>query len=378
MAAPDDKPEVEPSSSLPVGIQAVLGGSVEGTRLELKAGWDEKTTGPQVLKTLCAFGNDLQNLNGGYIVIGVAEANGVAIRPVQGISDDELDAAQKWIRGNCNRIVPAYLPVMDTSMVDGKRVLVLWAPASDARPHQAPDGPKADRKSWVRIGSETVEAKAEVLTRLLQQTARVPFDDRRTFDATNEDLRIGLAREFLHDVGSDLVREPDVERVYAAMQLTRRVNGHTVPRNVALLFFSDEPQRWFRGASIELAEFSDDAGGDTIDEKIFSGPLPQQLRQCLSWLENMTTRHLQKQSDAAEAKRWVSYPMPALREALVNAVYHRSYESDVVEPIKVYLYPNRIVVASYPGPVEGIELSHLQGEEAMCSRLRNSRMRSIG
>jgi ATP-dependent DNA helicase RecG len=37
----------------------------------------------------------------------------------------------------------------------------------------------------------------------------------------------------------------------------------------------------------------------------------------------------------------------------VNAVYHRSYESEP-EPIKVYLHPDRIEIISYPGPFPGI------------------------
>jgi hypothetical protein len=138
-----------------------------------------------------------------------------------------------------------------------------------------------------------------------------------------------------------------------------------VPRNVGLIFFSDDPQRWFRGARIETAEFSDDAGGDTINEKVFKGPLPHQLRSCLSWLESMTTLHLHKQAQTPVAKTWASYPFPALREALVNAIYHRSYEADVVEPTKVYLYPNRVEVISYPGPVDGIELAHLLGDRPL-------------
>jgi ATP-dependent DNA helicase RecG len=50
----------------------------------------------------------------------------------------------------------------------------------------------------------------------------------------------------------------------------------------------------------------------------------------------------------------------AFREALVNAVYHRSYE-DMPEPVKVYLYPDRMEIISYPGPVPGIEIKHLEG-----------------
>jgi len=350
------------TSILPIGIGEILSGAIESARLEFKASWDPDKTGHQVLKTLCAFANDLQNLNGGYILMGVAEEDGVAVRPVKGIEARDIAAAQKWIRGNCQRIEPTFMPVFDTPEIDGKRVLVLWAPASDIRPHQAPDGAKGERKYWIRIGSETIEAKGELRTALIQQTARVPFDDRRAFEATNEDLRISLAREFLSDVRSDLVQETDAERVYTAMQITTRQNGRTVPKNIGLLFFTDDPQRWFRGARIEVVEFNDDAGGNTLTEQVFGGPLHHQLRQCLTWLESMTIRHLEKQRNVPETRGWVSFPVVALREALVNAVYHRGYE-DVVEPTKVYLYPNRIEIVSYPGPVMGIQAEHLRGEE---------------
>lgn len=351
-------------SSLPIGIGELLSGAVENARIELKASWDAETTGYQVLKTLCAFANDLQNLNGGYVVIGVAEREGGAVRPVQGIPDAQLDVAQKWIRGNCNRIDPVYMPVFDTPELDGKRLLVLWAPASDVRPHQAPDGPQGQREHWVRIGSQTIKARGEQLTALLQQTARVPFDDRRAFGATIRDLRLSLVSEFLSDVKSDLVLETDAEQVYAAMRITSPQNGHAVPKNIGLLFFSQDPQRWFRGARIEVVEFNDDAGGDTLTENVFAGPLHHQLRRCLTWLESMTTRHLEKQRNVPETRGWVSFPVQALREALVNAVYHRSYDGEV-EPTKVYLYPNRLEVISYPGPVPGLQLEHLNGERAM-------------
>ena len=48
-----------------------------------------------------------------------------------------------------------------------------------------------------------------------------------------------------------------------------------------------------------------------------------------------------------------------MRETLVNAVYHRGYDIDQPEPTKVYLYPSRVEIISYPGPVPGIELRHL-------------------
>jgi len=73
------------SSILPIGVEDLLSGqTVEIARLEFKASWNKDNTGPQILQTLCAFANDLHNLNGGYIVIAVAEKAGVAQRPVRG------------------------------------------------------------------------------------------------------------------------------------------------------------------------------------------------------------------------------------------------------------------------------------------------------
>ena len=80
---------------------------------------------------------------------------------------------------------------------------------------------------------------------------------------------------------------------------------------------------------------------------------------CLNYLENLSTHHLQKQHDRSQVRGWVSYPLPALRETLVNAVYHRGYDVDQPEPTKVYLYPSRVEVISYPGPLPGIEPQHL-------------------
>lgn len=192
---------------LPINIENLLSCSgVESARIEFKGRWDEKTTAPQVLKTIAAFANDLQNLNGGYIIIGVNENKGCAVLPPCGITPEKIDTIQKWIRGNCNHIDPEYQPVFSPEVVNGKHILVLWVPGSDIRPHSPPDGEKEQKKYFVRIASETVDAaKNGVLQELLQLTARVPFDDRRAQQAKSEDMRESKVREFLRDIRSGLL-----------------------------------------------------------------------------------------------------------------------------------------------------------------------------
>lgn len=351
-------------SYLPINVDDLLHNrGVESERVELKASWCADTVGLQVLRTICAFANDHHNLNGGYVVIGVAERDGRAILPPSGLSDEEVEAAEKWIRGNCNRIDPPYAPVFAPELIENRQILVVWAPGSEMRPHRAPAEPKGGtRKYWVRIGSETVDAeqRGNLLTQLMAQTARVPWDERRgPPDAQVEDLREAKVREFLRDIRSGLLDEQDTREICRRMKITTPVNDHEVPKNTALLFFSNEPTKWFRGAKIEVVQFAADRAGDVQEERIFGGALPEQIRDCLNYLENLSAIHLQKQTDQTQVRGWVSYPLPALRETLVNAIYHRGYDVDQPEPTKIYLYPDRMEITSYPGPVPGIGHEHL-------------------
>ena len=350
------------SQVLPINVDGLLHcRAVESVRVEFKGGWDSRVTGYQVLKTICGFANDLQNLNGGYVVLGVADDGGAAVLPPLGLSSADIDAAQKWIRGNCNRIDPVYQPVMSPEVVEDRHILVVWVPPSDTRPHSAPDGPAKSRKYWIRLGSETVDAEANgVLQQLLALTARVPWDDRRASQARVQDLREAKVREYLQDVRSGLLSEPEAEEIYRRMRITVPANDHEIPRNVGLLFFSDEPRRWFPGAWIEVVQFAADRAGDVQEERVFRGSLVAQLHGCLDYLQGLSAAHLQKEHDRSQVRGWVSYPLRALRETLVNAVYHRSYQPDAVEPTKVYFYPDRMEIVSYPGPVQGIEHRHLE------------------
>ena len=366
------------STILPINLDALLHcRGVESERVEFKASWNSERTGAQVLRTICAFANDYHNLNGGYIVIGVEEQGGRAVLPPLGLSAANVEAAQKWIRGQCNRLDPPYPPILSPETVRDRLVLVVWAPASEMRPHRAPAGDGARPRYWVRVGAETVDAeqRGDMLRGLIQQTARVPWDDRRAADARVEDIREAKVREYLRDVGSGLLDEPDARDVYSRMRITAQVNDHEVPRNAGLLFFSSEPAQWFRGARIEVAQFVADRAGDVQEEHVFGGSLVDQIRGCLNHLENLSTSHLQKQRDRSQVRGWVSYPLPALRETLINAMYHRGYDVDQPEPTKVYLFPSRIEVISYPGPVPGIEHRHLVANaEVRAAPARNRRI----
>lgn len=363
---------------LPINLEDLIHArSVESVRLEFKKTWSEPIL-EKVIQCICAFANDFYNLNGGYIILGIEDINGQAVLPPHGLEDQNLEAIQKQIRGNCKRIDPEYPPVMSPEIFQGKQIMVIWVPGGELRPYQAPEtlqkgSPKA---YFIRQGSETVRAQGDNLTQLMQMTAKVPFDDRRNNTVPVDVISPSLVRKYLADIRSDLVA-PEVNLqdrdLYRYMKIVSPMNSHEAPRNVALLFFTENPEQYFPGIQIEIVQFGDDAGGDLIEEKVFRGPIHFQLRQALDYLNSFSTSMIKKIPGRAEAHKAVAFPYESMEEALVNAVYHRSYE--IREPIKVYLYPDRMEIISYPGPVAGIEMHHLQaGETVPPVQSRNRRI----
>jgi ATP-dependent DNA helicase RecG len=211
---------------------------------------------------------------------------------------------------------------------------------------------------------------------LISLTARVPFDDRFNQTAGTNDLSLRLMEEFLREVASDLA---DESRELSAEALGRQMNvvggpaEAALPKNVGLLFFNDHPERFFPATQIDVVWFPEGAGGDRFDEKTFTGPLARIARDALSHIQaNYLKQTVVKHPDRAEAERFWNYPYAAIEEAVVNAVYHRSY--DIREPIEVRITPEDLVVLSFPGPDRSIRMADLRKGKAVSRRYRNRRI----
>lgn len=109
--------------ALPINIEDLLNKQkVGGSRIEFKAGWNPT----RIYRSICAFANDIDNLGGGYILVGVEESNGMAVRPVKGINIDVVDTIQREMIGFNNKIEPYYMPRTSIEEVDNKQIRVIW------------------------------------------------------------------------------------------------------------------------------------------------------------------------------------------------------------------------------------------------------------
>ena len=202
---------------------------------------------------------------------------------------------------------------------------------------------------------------------------RVPFDDRVNHKAEMSDLNITLIQNYLKEVKSSLYEKSktgDFIEVCQDMNIVSTLPEYVKPKNVGLMFFSMEPDKFFPYTQIDVVQFPSGLGGDDIIEKTFKGPIQQQLRDALQYIRNVViTEKVVKYPDRAESDRYFNYPYAAIEEALSNAVYHRAY--DEREPIEVRVENDRIEIVSFPGPDRSVTIEGLK-----CFRVSNRRYRN--
>ena len=131
------------------------------------------------------------------------------------------------------------------------------------------------------------------------------------------------------------------------------------PLNIGLMMFNPEPWRFFPAMQLDVVWFPKEGpGGNKFSEKIFKGTIPRMTRDALDYIKrNLIAQTVIKHPDRAEATRVENYPYPAIEEAVVNAVYHRGY--DTREPVEIRLERNEMMIISYPGPDRSVRLEQL-------------------
>lgn len=361
--------------ALPTNIATLLdGGVVEWERIEFKTTWDPQAS----LKTICAFANDLDNWGGGYLVIGVSQSTDGRPAELVGVSEAKIDEYLKDMVNKCNLIRPAYMPITEVASHEGKLFIVVWCPGGSTRPYSSPKsmGSKSERICWIRKMASTVAPSEEEKRDLYSLANNVPFDDRTNHAAELSDLSLPLIKSYLREVGSTLYSMADTMNfveLCRSMNIAEGPDEYVKPKNVGLLFFSNNPEKWFPYAQIDIVEFPEGEGGDTLREKTFQGPIHQQLRDALTYLQNNVLEEvISKHPDRAEADRHFNYPYAALEESLSNAVYHKGYDSR--EPIEVRVLPDRIEILSHPGADRSITAEGLKEFRAVSRRYRNRRV----
>ena len=364
---------------IPLKLETLLEGRVvEQDRIEYKKGWNPS----DIMHTICAFANDFHNMNGGYIVIGIDEKNGKPILPPEGVSETKLDAIQKELFQYCNLINPRYIPQLEIVNFDGKYLLYLWCSAGQNDPYQVSvdvyGKDKSKKEYYIKAYSVKTQAKGPELFELFDKFNTVPFDDRVNREAKISDIRRSYVEDYLRDSNSSLVVDINnrtVESLLKALEVADEVDGNLDIRNIGILMFSEHPEKFFPGAQINLVRFhtAQAESSDDFTEKTFIGPIHKQIRDVLNYIDTtLIEEKVVKVSGRAKADRFYNYPYDALEEAIVNAVFHKSYLQQ--DPVEIRIYIDCIKILNYPGPQLWIDMDKMKEGKVLARRYRNRRI----
>lgn len=361
--------------AIPITIEKLLTENVvEWARIEFKEGWNPGTT----LKTISAFANDIDNWGGGYIVIGAEEKDGKVVRPVKGINPNSVDKIQKELLRYCKYIKPVYIPHAEPVYFDGKVLLLVWCPGGYERPYacpKTPDSKNSEKKYYVRKLSSTIEATNIDVKELISLSHNIPFDDRINPKAEMRDLKYPIIKNYLQNVGSSLLDDIDnldTEQLARNLRIADGPSEYYKPLNVGILFFNDHPEMFFPYSQIEIANIPDPTG-QGMEERIFKGPIDEQLQNALNYIKNnVIAEKVFKVNGQPEAIRVKNYSYEAIEEFLSNAIYHKSYQ--IHEPVTVRIEVDKIEITSTPGPDRSISDDDISRYQMRTRRYRNRRI----
>ena len=362
--------------ALPIGINTLIhGGVVESTRIEFKGGFNPNP----IVHTICAFANDIDNIGGGYLVIGIDESDSVPVLPPRGIPQKDIDGTLKQLLNLCHLIEPLYEPVAEPILFEESWIIVIWVPGGHGRPYKAPKDvlakDKSNKRFYIRKFSSTVIASPEEERDLFYVSSTIPFDDRPNLIAQPSDLSRALMREHLHQVGSslyDLSANMETDEIARNMQLLSGPPESLHPKNVGILMFSERIEKYFRYARIEIVDIPNPTG-EGMTEKVFTGTIQRQLVDALTYIGNyVIQKKTFKHDNTPKTEVVANYPYAAVKELLSNAVYHRSYQ--VNEPIVLRITPEAMEITSFPGFDRSITQEDIEQFDIRCNIYRNRRI----
>lgn len=284
----------------------------------------------------------LANTQGGAVLIGIDPTSAA----VKGVRD--LDAArEKALAAGLRCEPPLVLPRPVTVMLEGKPLLYVTIPSG------LPHAYALRGKYMARDGRKNRALGPRQLRDLLRQRGEGNFEATVLAGASLDDLdreRVDqYARLFLSDVSSrHRWNDETLDLLFRRGCLSKEGSAYH-PTVAGMLLFGREPQRLLPSAEILLARYSGAEMSDSFLRETARGSLPEQIRAAEAFL----TANMRRGARIAEFQREEKpeYPLPAVREVIVNAVAHRDYQIRG-EEIRVLMFNDRVEVYS-PGRLPG-------------------------
>ena len=308
----------------------------------------ESDSAQSLMESVCSFSNE-PGLGGGYILLGVGEDTKALDNRfwIEGVENP--DKAQLDISTRCASMFNLSVrPRIDVEKLDGKNVLKIFVPELPSQ--QKPLYFKSvglPQGAWRRIGSSDQRCTEEDLYAFYQ--------DNTSFDSSV------VKNTGFDDVDLDAVKyyrrcrkevNPKAEELnYSDRELLESLECLTQDGNLtfagAMLFGTKRViRRFYPLMRTDYIRVRGNEWVENVDERFsaieFMGPLMLQIDRMIDAVLSDLPQNFSLKEGQIHATTKPDLPERVIREAIVNAIMHRSYRHN--RPTQIIRYNNRIEI----------------------------------
>ena len=331
-----------------------------------------------VAETLSAFANG----GGGVLILGLDEKFGFA--PARGFEANRIRDA---LAGTCaDRMHPPIRAEIETVPFEASRLVA--ARIDPLRPVDKPCYIKDRGRyqgSFIRTGDGDRRLSVYEVDRLIEEHRQPRWDEEVVPDATISDLDSLLLDNLIsrqRTLRPVLFRQGKADDALQRLRVLRlAADGVLRPTLAGLLSLGSFPQEFFPRLTVTFAAFPGPAKASALhgrerllDSRALSGPIPQLVRDTVGLVTaNMRVGAVIEGAFRSDVP---DYPLPAVREAVTNALMHRDY-SDLARgtQVQINMYVDRLEVLN-PGGLYGTVTLDSLGKPGVSSA-RNQRLSAL-
>ena len=326
----------------------------EHTRVEAKTASE---IGKSALETVCAFANE-PGLGGGWLLLGAAPDSQALFRQYSALGLQDADKASRDLVTQCATVFnrPVRLQI-ETGMVNGKVLLAVFV--QEAEPAEKPiffQNRPLPGAAFRRVGSSDVRCTDDDLAIFYQERRSESFDGSILRDADFSAFDLTAVAEYRRlrleaNPAAEEVRWTDEEMLHA-LRCVSRDDGTLRPTVAGILLFGT-PQalrRWCPMMRVDYIRVpgrewvpDPDRRFDTIEMR---APLITLIRRTRAAILDDLPKAFSLPPGELHRQDIPLVPDRVIREAVVNAVMHRSYR--VQGAVQIIRYANRLEIRN-PG-----------------------------
>lgn len=308
----------------------------ENQVIEYKESWRD-----EYLKWICGFAN----AQGGKLYIGIDDKG-----EVKGVDD-----AHKLLEDIPNKIRESMGIIVDVNLLkkDKKAYIEIDVPTY-------PIGVSCKGVYYYRSGSTRQVLTGPALEAFLMRKRGVTWDSLPLPAFSIADVEDCLVDRFKSLAASNGRIDAKVleEPKQVLMEKLHLTNGEYLT-NAAMLLFSKDPEKWQLGAFVKIGYFESDA--DLLYQDEIHGSLLEQVDKTV---ELLYLKYMKAKITYEGMQRIERYFVPeeALREALLNALCHKQYQSGI--PIQISVYEDKLYIANCGSLPENWTMENLLSKHA--------------